>query len=262
MENARSEGIDVAGDQYPYEWSSTGFSGAMFARWALVGGRTATLDRLADDDIRARIRNDVTYYINRNHSAKGCVIASFPPNQAMEGLNLQEIADQMGCQPEEAALRLYEQSEGSYVLHSMDQKDVDILAQWPLMAVASDGSSLRDEGPLSSGKPHPRSYATNTVVIEQFVMARNLFSLEEAIYKMTALPASRLGLSRRGSLKEGQIADILVFDPANVKQNNSFVKPHVYSTGMDYVFVNGTPALASGRTNNTLPGKVLRSIND
>ena len=93
-------------------------------------------------------------------------------------------------------------------------------------------------------------------------MARNLFSLEEAIYKMTGLPASRLGLSRRGSLKEGQIADILVFDPANVKQHNSFVKPHVYSTGMDYVFVNGTPAIANGRTNNTLPGKVLRSIND
>jgi len=262
MENARSEGIDVAGDQYPYEWSSTGFSGAMFARWALVGGRKATLDRLADDDTRARIRNDVTYYINRNHSAKGCVIASFPPNQAMEGLSLQEIADEMGCQPEEAALRLYEQSEGSYVLHSMDQKDVDILAQWPFMAVASDGSSLRDEGPLSSGKPHPRSYATNTVVIEQFVMSRNLFSLEEAIYKMTGLPASRLGLSRRGNLKEGQIADILIFDPVNVKQNNSFVKPHVYSTGMDHVFVNGTPAISNGQTNKTLPGKVLRSIND
>ena len=262
MEKARAEGIDVAGDQYPYEWSSTGFSGAMFARWALVGGRQATLDRLADSDTRARIRTDVTYYISRNHSAAGCVVASFPPDQSLEGRSLEDIAEEMGCEPEEAALRLYEQSEGSYVLHSMELKDVDSIAKWPLMAVASDGSSLRAEGPLSSGKPHPRSYATNTVVIEQFVMQRQLFTLEEAIYKMTALPASRLDLKRRGRIAVGQIADILVFDPANVKQNNDFVNPHVYSTGMDYVFVNGKPALENGKPNGRLPGKVLRSLDD
>ncbi|MDP6667371.1 MAG: D-aminoacylase [Dehalococcoidia bacterium] len=262
MERARAEGIDVAGDQYPYEWSSTGFSGAMFARWALVGGRQATLDRLTDSDTRARIRTDVNYYISRNHSAAGCVVASFPPNQAYEGRSLQDIADEMGCEPEETALRLYEESEGSYVLHSMELQDVDSIAKWPLMAVASDGSSLRDEGPLSSGKPHPRSYATNTVVIEQFVMHRGLFSLEEAVYKMTALPASRLDLKRRGRIAPGQVADVLVFDPANVKQNNDFVNPHVYSTGMDYVFVNGKPALENGRPNGTLPGKVLRKLDD
>jgi N-acyl-D-amino-acid deacylase len=262
MEKARAEGIDVAGDQYPYEWSSTGFSGAIFARWALVGGRQATLDRLADSDMRARIRDIVTYYIARNHSAAGCVIASFPPDQSYEGRSLQDISEEMGCEPEEAALRLYEQSEGSYVMNSMDSKDVDAIAKWPLMAVASDGSSLRDQGPLSSGKPHPRSYATNTVVIEQFVMQRQLFSLEEAIYKMTGLPASRLDLKRRGRIAPGQIADVLVFDPANVKQNNSFADPHVYSTGMDYVFVNGKPALENGKPNRTLPGKVLRSLDD
>lgn len=262
MEKARSEGIDVAGDQYPYEWSSTGFSGAMFARWALVGGRQATLDRLADADTRARVRTDVTYYINRNHSAAGCVIASFPPDQSLEGRSLQDVADEWGCEPEEAALRLYEQSEGNYVLHSMELQDVDAIAKWPLMAIASDGSSLRDEGPLSSGKPHPRSYATNSVIIEQFVVQRGLFTLEEAIYKMTTLPASRLNLSRRGRIAPGQVADLLVFDPANVKQNNDFVNPHVYSTGMDFVFVNGKPALENGRPNGELPGRVMRSLDD
>ncbi len=262
MDRARDEGIDVAGDQYPYEWSSTGFSGAMFARWALVGGRRATLDRLADSDTRARIRIDVDYYIKRNHSAEGCVVASFPPDQSMEGRSLQDIANEMGCEPEEAALRLYEQSEGSYVLHSMELRDVDAIAKWPLMAIASDGSSLRDQGPLSSGKPHPRSYATNSIIIEQFVQQRELFTLEEAIYKMTALPASRLNLSRRGRIAPGQIADVLVFDPANVKQHNDFVNPHVYSTGMDYVFVNGKPALENGKPNGTLPGKVVRSLAD
>lgn len=262
MERARAEGIDVAGDQYPYEWSSTGFSGAMFARWALVGGRQATLDRLADDDTRARIRTDVTYYINRNHSAEGCVIASFPPDQSLEGRSLQDIADEWGCEPEEAALRLYEQSEGFFVLHSMELQDVDAIAKWPLMAVASDGMSLRDEGPLSGGKPHPRSYATNSTFIEQFVVDRKLFTIEEAVYKMTALPASRLDLKRRGRIAPGQIADVLIFDPANVKQNNDFVNPHVYSTGMDYVFVNGKSALENGKPNGTLPGKVLRKLDD
>jgi N-acyl-D-amino-acid deacylase len=262
MDKARDEGIDVAGDQYPYEWSSTGFSGAMFARWALAGGRQATLDRLADADTRAQIRADVTYYINRNHSAHGCILASFPPDQSLEGQSLQDIADEWSCEPEEAALRLYEQSEGSYVLHSMELRDVDSLIQWPFMAVASDGSSLRDDGPLSSGKPHPRSYATNSIIIEQFVVARKLFSLEEAIYKMTALPASRLNLSRRGTIAPGQIADVLVFDPANVKHKNDFVNPHVYSTGMDHVFVNGKPAIENGKVNGTLNGKVLRSLDD
>jgi N-acyl-D-amino-acid deacylase len=262
MERARSEGIDVAGDQYPYEWSSTGFSGAMFARWALEGGREKTLERLGDSDIRAQVRSDVTYYINRNHSAEGCVIASFPPDQSLEGRSLQDIADEWGCEPEEAALRLYEQSEGSYVLHSMELQDIDSIAKWPLMSIASDGSSLRDEGPLSSGKPHPRSYATNSVIIEQFVQQRGLFTIEEAIHKMTALPASRLNLSRRGRIAPGQIADVLIFDPANVKQHNDFVNPHVYSSGMDYVFVNGKPALENGKPNGTLPGRVMRSLDD
>ena len=262
MERARDEGIDVAGDQYPYEWSSTGFSGAMFARWALVGGRQATLDRLADADTRAQVRADVTYYINRNHSADGCVIASFPPDQSLEGRSLQDVADELGCEPEEAALRLYEQSDGNYVLHSMEMKDVDAIVKWPLMAIASDGSSLRDQGPLSSGKPHPRSYATNSIIIEQFVQQRGFFSLEEAIYKMTALPASRLNLSRRGRIAPGQVADLLVFDPATVKQNNDFVNPHVYSTGMDFVFVNGEASLENGKPNGTLSGKVLRSLDD
>jgi len=262
MERARSEGIDVAGDQYPYEWSSTGFSGAMFARWALEGGRKKTLDRLSDADTRAQVRADVTYYINRNHSAEGCVIASFPPDQSLEGRSLQDIADEWGCEPEEAALRLYEQSEGSYVLHSMELQDIDSIAKWPLMSIASDGSSLRDEGPLSSGKPHPRSYATNSIIIEQFVEQRGLFTLEEAIFKMTALPASRLNLSRRGRLGPGQIADVLIFDPANVKQHNDFVNPHVYSSGMDYVFVNGKPALENGKPNGELPGRVIRKLSD
>ncbi len=260
FERARDEGIDVAGDQYPYSWSSTGFSGAMFARWSLTGGRQATLDRLQDADLRAKMRVDTEYYINRNHGAAGSVVAHFPPNTDYEGMSLEEIGFEMDCVPAEAALRLYEESDGSYVLQSMEESDVEAIAQWRMMSVCSDGSSLRTTGPLSSGKPHPRSYATNSRYIETFVRERGLVSFEEAIYKMTALPASRLQLTRRGRIARGMYADVLVFDPAQIKQQNSFTDPHQYSTGIDEVIVNGVRAVADGEVTGATPGKVLRDF--
>ena len=260
FERARDEGIDVAGDQYPYSWSSTGFSGAMFARWSLTGGRQATLDRLQDDDLRAMMRVDTEYYISRNHGAAGSVVAHFPPNTDYEGMSLEEIGLEMGCDPAEAALRLYEQSDGSYVLESMEESDVETIAQWRLMSVCSDGSSLRTIGPLSSGKPHPRSYATNSRYLETFVKERNLVNFEEAIYKMTALGAERLKLKRRGRIARGMYADVNVFALDNIRQNNSFTDPHQYSTGMDHVIVNGVQAIANGEVTGATPGKVIRDF--
>lgn len=262
IQRARDEGLDVAGDQYPYSWSSTGFSGAMFPRWALVGGRQATLARLADADTRERIKEETRYYVRRSHGAAGTLVASFPPNPDYEGRNLQEVAEEMNCEPAEAALRLYEQSEGSYVQHSMEDEDVYEIAKAPFIAVASDGSSLRDEGPLSSGKPHPRSYATNSRFIEHIVLEKGLVALEQAIHKMTGLCAQRLGLTRRGRIAPGYAADILVFEPRNVHQRNSFSDPHRYSSGMDHVLVNGVAGIDSGKVTGSTPGRVLRSKTD
>ena len=128
------------------------------------------------------------------------------------------------------------------------------------MTVCSDGSSLRTTGALSSGKPHPRSYATNSRYLENFVKERNIVSFEEAIYKMTALGAERLQLTKRGRIARGMYADINVFALDDVKQNNSFTDPHQYSTGMDYVFVNGVPAIADGEVTGATPGRVLRDF--
>ena len=262
FERALSEGIDIAGDQYPYAWSSTGFSGAMFARWSLTGGRDTTLSRLGDADLRARMREDTEYYISRNHGAVGSVVAHFPANTDFEGLNLEEIGEEMGCVPAEAALRLYEESEGSYVLHTMEDVDVETIAQWRRMAVCSDGNSLRTTGPLSAGKPHPRSYATNSRHLETFVNEKGLMSLSEAVYKMTGLPADRMALTRRGRLQPGTVADVLVFDPSNIKQHASFTDPHQYSTGMDYVLVNGKFALSGGEPTGETHGRVIRDFHE
>ena len=259
MERARGEGLDVAGDQYPYAWSSTGFSGAMFPRWALAGGRQATLERLADADLREQVKVSTRGYVERNHGASGAVVASFPPDKSYEGRNLEDISAEMGCEPAEAALRLYEKSEGSYVMNSMVDEDVYEIAKAPFITVASDGSSLRDTGPLSSGKPHPRSYSTNSRFIEHMVFEKRLVGLEEAVFKMTGLCAQRLGLTRRGRIAPRYMADLLVFQPESVRQRNSFSDPHRYSTGMDFVLVNGVTAVENGKVTGGTPGRVLRS---
>ncbi len=261
IERARREGIDVAGDQYPYPWSSTSISGSMFPRWALAGGRATTLKRLADADVRARVKQETAKFIARFHGPQGCVVAQSPGTN-YEGASLAEISRDMRCEPEEAAMRLYEKGEGSMVLHSMEDADVYAIARSPHVAVASDGSSLRTTGPLSSGKPHPRNYGTNSRFLEHMVREKKLVGIEEAVRKMTSLPAQRLGLARRGRITPGQVADVLVFDPAAVKQSATFASPHAYSTGMDHVFVNGEAALAKGKPTGATPGRVLRKKSD
>ena len=262
MERARKEGIDIAGDQYPYAWSSTGFAGAMFPRWALAGGRKATIQMISDSDMRERVKKETAVFIARNHGPEGSVVAHYPPDKTLEGRDLEDISREWKCEPEEAALRLYEESDGSYVLHSMEDADVYAIAADPYVAVASDGSSLRDQGPLASGKPHPRSYATNSQFIQHMVLEKRLMTLEEAIRKMTSLPAERLDLKNRGRIAPGMFADVLVFDPSNVKVHATFAQPHQYSTGFDWVIVNGKPAVAKGRPNGSTHGKVLRKKTD
>ncbi len=259
FERARREGIDVTGDQYPYAWSSTGFNGAVFPRWAMAGGRQAALERLSDSDVRERIRVGARYYIDRAHGPDGSIVASFPPDKTVEGMTLTQISDRMGCEPAEAALRLYERSEGSYVQHTMEDEDVYAIAASPLIAVASDGNSLRDEGPLASGKPHPRSYATNSRFFEHMVGQKKLVSVEEAVRKMTGLPAQRMGLARRGRIAPGFFADLLVFDPSKIRQRNTFAEPHRYSTGIDHVLVNGRFAMQDSRPTGQKAGRTLRS---
>ena len=262
IERARREGVDVAGDQYPYTWSSTSISGALFPRWALAGGRAETLKRLADADMRERVKHGIAGFFPRYHGPDGCTLGTFAGERRYEGMNLVEIAGEMRCPPEEAAARLYQKSEGSMVLHSIEEVDLYEIARSGNIAVASDGMSLRTTGPLSAGKPHPRSYGTNARFLDHMVREKKLEPFAEAIRKMTALPAQRLGLARRGRLAPGQIADVLVFDPAQVREHATYAGPHQYATGMDWVLVNGKPALADGKPTGATPGRVLRSKAD
>jgi N-acyl-D-amino-acid deacylase len=259
-ERSRRDGVDVAGDQYPYTAASTSISGALFPRWALEGGREPTLRRLADAATRARIRAEIADAFTKRSDAKGTVIARFVPEPRYEGMSLAAIAEAAGCDPAEAAIRLYEQRDGQVILHAMREDDVATFAAHPLIAVGSDGSSLATDGVLASGKPHPRSYGTNPRFLARFVRERRLTSLEEAVRKMTALPASRLGLTRRGRLAPGFAADLVVFDSQTVADRATFEEPHCYPAGIPYVAVNGVLVIEHGEFTGHTPGRVIRGF--
>ena len=159
-------------------------------------------------------------------------------------------------------MQLYEKSEGSFILHSMEEEDVNEIAKYRYMCVASDGNSLKADGPLSSGKPHPRSYGTNTRFIEQFVSGNKIVSFEEAIFRMTSYPAERLSLKKRGKIALNFFADINIFKINEIKENATYVSPNQYSEGMKTVIVNWQISVINGKKVKGRHGKVIRSFSD
>ena len=262
LERARSEGIDIAGDQYPYTAGSTSITGALFPRWALDGGREATLKLMAAPNTRERLLTDIDDVYARNRDPESVVMARFAPDPQYEGQNMLEIADKLGCEPREAPLRLYEMGDGSVIIHVMQEADVETIARHPMISVCSDGSSLSTEGILAAGRPHPRSYGTNPRFLARYVRDRKLVPLAEAVRKMTTLPAGRLGLSRRGRIAPGFAADLVVFDPEKVSDTATFESPHSYAVGIPHVAVNGVMVIEDGDFTGRTPGVVIRGPGD
>jgi N-acyl-D-amino-acid deacylase len=262
FDRTRREGIDLAGDQYPYTAASTSLTGALFPRWSLEGGREATLKRLANAAERQRLHADIAAMFTKWSTPEGVVIARFVPDPSLEGKNMAQISDTLRCDPAEAAMHLYERGEASVIAHAMQEADVETIARHPWVAVGSDGSSLSASGLLSVGKPHPRSYGTNPRYLARFVRQRQLLSLPEAVRKMTLLPATRLGLTRRGRIAPGFAADLVVFDPETVADTATFEAPHSYPTGIAHVAVNGVLVIENAGFTGQTPGKVIRGFND
>jgi N-acyl-D-amino-acid deacylase len=262
FERTRREGIDIAGDQYPYTAASTSLTGALFPRWALEGGREATLQRMGNAAIRQHLHDGISAMFSKWSTPEGVVIARFVPDPALEGLHMAQIADNLKVDPAEAVLRLYERGEASVIAHAMQESDVETIARHPLISVGSDGSSLSASGVLSVGKPHPRSYGTNPRFLARFVRQGQLLSWAEAVRKMTLLPASRLGLTRRGRLAPGYAADLVVFDPNTVADTATFAAPHSYPSGIPHVVINGVPVIEHEAFTGQTPGKVIRGFRD
>ena len=177
----------------------------------------------------------------------------------MEGLSISVIADELLMDPVELVMDLVlsEVNQVSMVNFVISPSDIEYLMKSPLAIIGSDGRAVSPNGPTGGGQPHPRYYGTFARVLGKYVRQKGLLSWEEAIFKMTGMPSTKLGLSRRGLLKPGYFADITVFDPNNILDQATFEKPHQLAKGVEWVILNGQIALAKGTPQPELLGRVL-----
>jgi dihydroorotase/N-acyl-D-amino-acid deacylase len=261
VDAARARGVDVTIDQYPYTASSTSIASALLPAWALEGGREAQRERLADPATRARIRAGSIAMIRDERGggdAKNVQLASCGFDASLAGKTLADVARQRGLEPtiENAAdvtLWIVEQGGCQGIFHAMADEDLDRIMRHPVTMVASDG-----EVPIfGRASPHPRSYGTFARVLGVYVRDRQVLTLEDAVRKMTSMPAARLRIMDRGTLRPGMKADLAVFDPARVRDTATFERPHQYAEGFSHVIVNGQVVFESGAMTPARPGRVL-----
>jgi N-acyl-D-amino-acid deacylase len=254
---AVDRGVDVQFDVYPYTAGSAGLT-QLLPDWAHEGGRQDMLGRLRDPATRARLREEILAF-GREWDKTYVTTVQSEAKRHLEGKTLAEIGELRQREPVEALFDLLLEEDGrASMLHFiMDEADVEHVIKHPLSMIGSDGSSLRADGPLSRGKPHPRSYGCFPRVLARYVREKRLLTLEQAVRKMTGAPAARLGLRSKGLLRWGMDADIVVFDPATVRDTATYADPHQYPEGIRYVVVNGVLTVRDGRHTGARAGRVL-----
>jgi N-acyl-D-amino-acid deacylase len=264
---ARAAGADVTADTYAYTAWYNDFS-AFIPAWAHDGGTEKLVERLKDPTTRARIRKDMetrsSTWDNEWQEIPGpeaIMIGAVqnPKLLPLEGKRLSEIAKLWNKDPIDALCDfLIDDPSTGVAVFGMSQPDVTLALQQPWVSVDNDSAGTSPEGILGQEHPHPRAYGTFPRVLSKYVREEKVLTLEDAIRKFSALPAQRMRLADRGVLKAGMWADIVVFDPAKVRDRATFDNPNQFSEGMDYVLVNGVPVIDGGKMTGALPGKVLR----
>ena len=261
VDSAREAGIDVRVDQYPYTASFTSIS-ILIPAWAQADGPRAFAERVKNPALRDSIHAGIVFNLINDRGGADLKRVQFSGvswNKDLEGKTLHDWATMKELEPTMetgADLVIEAQVNGGarVIFFAMDQGDVDRIMLHPQTMIASDGR-LTQQG---YGMPHPRNYGTFPRVLGHYVRERKLMPLETAIRKMTGLPADRLGVKDRGYIAEGMFADLVIFDPETIMDQATFEEPHQYSTGIQYVFVNGVAAVDEGAYMNTRSGKVLR----
>jgi N-acyl-D-amino-acid deacylase len=262
VEQARLSGIDVTVDQYPYIASSTSLN-TRLPSWAFSGGTDSLMWRLDDAKTRARIKEemltDLKNKLFKDYSY--AVVARYGADTTMNGRNISEVNKLRGRKATasdevETILEMVEKGSASMVFFSMDEGDLRTIMQYPYNMFASDAGIVR----FGSGMPHPRAYGTNSRVLGEYVRKSGIIRLEEAIRRMTSLPAQKFHLQDRGLLRPGMAADIVVFDEKTVADISTFQKPHAYAAGFRFVLVNGRVTVDDGAHNGTRAGQVLKGV--
>ncbi|MDP9348991.1 MAG: D-aminoacylase, partial [Gemmatimonadota bacterium] len=259
VDSARAAGVDVMMDQYPYTATHTGI-GVLVPAWASAGGDSAFARRLRTPALRDSIVKDIVFNILNDRGGGDLRRIQFSRvawMKALEGKTLHDWALLRGLESTprngaELVIEAMQKGGANAIYHVLDEGDVERIMRHPWTAVASDGRLNR----LGDGHPHPRAYGTFPRVLGHYVREKRVLPLEEAVRKMTTLPAARLGLRDRGRIAEGAYADLVVFDPATVADRATFAAPHQYPVGIGHVIVNGTPVVDGGRFTDTRAGRV------
>jgi len=259
VDSARKEGLDVTVDQYPYTASSTTLY-ILLPDWVKDGGTPSILKRLSDPGLHKKAVNEMIKDMNRRKRSHFdyAVVASCFYDPSLNGKSIEQINIESGRPSTipneiETILDIVKMGSADMVFHSMSETDVENILKYPLTMIISD-SGIRQFG---VGVPHPRGYGSNARVLAYYVREKKLISLEDAVRKMTSLPAQKFHLTGRGLLQPGMYADIVAFDASTVKDESTFEHPHAYSTGFKYVLVNGALTVDNFKHIGTRKGVIL-----
>jgi len=268
IEKARQSGLDITADTYAYTaWFNT-FS-AFIPPWAHDGGDAKLIERLKDPAMRARIRKEMQTpsktWDNEWQEIAGpeSILVSVvhnPKLRPLQGKTIAQIAKLWNKDPIDTVFDLLIEDDAftSVAVFGMSEPDVLLALQQPWVSVCNDSQGTAPDGLLGREHPHPRAYGTFPHILRKYVREDGKLRIEETIRKFSALPAQRMHLTDRGVLKKGMWADIVIFDPATIRDGATFENPNQLSEGMQYVLVNGVPVIANGKQTDVLPGKVLR----
>lgn len=261
IDAARARGLRVIADQYLYDAASSTL-GIRFPSWALEGGQTAINARLDDPTMWAKIKDEMRRLIRERgiENYAFARIANYPADPSKNGLTIPDVAlELVGSRDLEAQFetmrRMLRAGGASMVYQFMSEDDITLILKHPQVAIASDSGLHR----LGQGVPHPRGYGNTARGLGRYVREMKTIPLEEAVRKMTSLPADQFGFQDRGRIAVAQSADLVIFDAASVSDRATYDSPHQYPVGMSYVLVNGVPVVANGSHTQALPGRVVSS---
>src|SRR3954447_3209736 len=261
IDAARARGLEVTADQYAYTAASSAL-GIRFPAWALEGGERQIAERLNDPATWQRIKREMAERLAERglQDLSFAIVASYAPDRTLNGLSMKQVAARLEAADSadaqfEAARTMMLAGGATMVYHLMSEQDVARIMRHPQVSFASDSDVLE----YGDGVPHPRGYGNNARVLGEYVRTRHILPLEEAIRKMTSLPADQFRFVNRGVIRPGYAADLVVLDPARVADAATFEKPHAYPTGIPYVVVNGVVVVKKGEQTDALPGQVLAS---
>jgi N-acyl-D-amino-acid deacylase len=260
IDAARKRGIDVEADQYAYTAGSSGLA-IRFPSWALEGTGAEVTARLKDEATWAKIKAEIVQLLaDRGFTdLSWATVATYRSRPEFNGLSMKAVAQKMlgADTPDaqlEAARQMMMNGGATMVYHFMSESDVETVMKHPMVGIASDAGV----NVFGSGVPHPRGYGNTARVLGHYVRERKVITLEEAVRKMSSLPARQFGFAQRGEIREGWAADLVIFDPATIGDTATFDAPHAYPAGMTHVLVNGQVVVRGGAATDTRSGQVLR----